>query len=211
MEKEGCETCHAQVEELQAHIAEVEKERDHFCAMVVELETKLLSMGPGSSEPRQAAEMEDEGRMRERIAELERQNQTLDAEWRAVDAECAACRQQAEQQRLRASEAEEAWKREREELRERQEETAWELVLVCEDKATALAQKSAELVHLQEELAAAMTQGQALSRDIDELRRELEQVASEKAAVLELKKESDAALSREKVGGVRVRRAHSTS
>ena len=82
---------------------------------------------------------------------------------------------------------------------------------MCEDKAVALAQQGAELVHLQEELAAAMTQGQALSRDIDELRRELEQVASEKAAVLELKNESDAALSREKVGGGRVRRAHSTS
>jgi chromosome segregation ATPase len=210
MEKEGCETCHAPVEELQAHIAEVEKERDHFCAMVVELETKLLSMGPGSSEPRRA-DMDDEGRLRERIAELERQNQTLDADRGAVDAECAACRQQAEQQRLRASAAEEAWKREREELRERQEETARELVLACEDKATALAQKSAELVHVQEELAVAMTQGQALSRDIDEVRRELEQVASEKEAVLELKKESNAALSREKVGGVRVRCAHSTS
>lgn len=197
----GGEPCHAQVEELQAHIAEVEKERDHFCAMVVELETKLLITS--SSGPRRAADMDDEGRLRERLAELGRQNQTLEAERRALDAECAACRQQAEQQRLRVAEAEEAWKREREELRERQEETARELALECEHKATALAQKGAELVHLQEELAAAMTQGQALSRDIDELRRELEQVASEKAAVLESKKESDAALSREKVGGVR--------
>ena len=210
MAQPGERACHAQVEELHAHIAEVEKERDHFCAMVIELETKLLSTGPGSSEPRRSADM-DVGSLRERIAELERQNQTLDAERRGLDAQCAACLQQAEQQRLRAAEAEEAWNREREELRERQEETAREKALVCEDKAVALAQQGAELVHLQEELAAAMTQGQALSRDIDELRRELEQVASEKAAVLELKKESDAALSREKVGGGRVRRAHSTS
>ncbi len=64
---------------------------------------------------------------------------------------------------------------------------------MCEDKATALAQKGAELVQLQEELAAAMTESEALRRDIDQLRGDLE-----------LKRESLAASSREKVGRARV-------
>ena len=61
---------------------------------------------------------------------------------------------------------------------------------VCEDKAAALAQKGAELVQLQEELAAAMTESEVLRRDIGQLHGDLE-----------LKRESDAASSREKVCG----------
>ena len=216
----------AQVAELQAHIAEIEKERDEFCAMVVDLETRLLGRD-GSDEHHREGDgaKADVGGLRERIAELERQNQTLDAERQALDAQCVACREQAEQQRLRAAEAAEAWEREREELRERQEETAREKVRarartcvcahtracthgchilcaranagsrvtqaqVCEDKAAALAQKGAELVQLQEELAAAMTESEVLRRDIGQLHGDLE-----------LKRESDAASSREKVCG----------
>ena len=121
----------AQLLELHAQLADTEKERDDFCAMVVELETKLVQNGGGSG----GGGGEDD-EMKRRVAELERRNAALDADREALDARCASYQQQCEHHRAKAhalAEANRQLERDCEELRAKHEEAEQEKTAFVEE------------------------------------------------------------------------------
>lgn len=115
----------AQLLELHAQLADTEKERDEFCAVVVELETKLVQNGGGGGG---CGSGEDDEKKR-RVAELERRNAALDADREELDARCTGYQQQCEHHRVKAhalAEANRQLERECEELRAKNEEAEQE-------------------------------------------------------------------------------------
>lgn len=174
---------------MREQLADTEKERDDFCAMVVDLETKLME----SEGPQNLCVPADEGLERQ-IGELERRKKMLNADRAELETKCAELRQQSEQQRRDANELEAAHRqlqRDYADLSEQNGEEAEQAkTLLSDDKASLLALKDDELDQLQEEFARALTESEAnadalrtserintqLRQDLDKMRGDVEQL-----------------------------------
>ena len=89
----------SELRELRSQLADTEQERNDFCAMVVDLETKLLESNTTSS-PRPSSE--ELAQLQQRTAAAERLIRTSGADRADLEAKCAEYRQQGEQQRRTA-------------------------------------------------------------------------------------------------------------
>jgi len=89
----------AELRELRSQLADTEQERNDFCAMVVDLETKLLESNTTSSPCPPSEEL---AQLQRRTAAAERLIRTSGADRADLEAKCAEYRQQGEQQRRTA-------------------------------------------------------------------------------------------------------------
>ena len=161
----GTSATSEQIQELQRQLEDTEKERDEFCSMVVELETKFLQLT--NSENAEVCLLKESAGKREelerRIVELERRNAAMDAEREALDVKCSEIRQRSREQVQRIDELLHCNERLKCELDAQKEALSLAESHFADDKASLRAQKDAEVVQLQKELALQMTECEGLA------------------------------------------------
>jgi len=178
----------SELRELRSQLADTEQERNDFCAMVVDLETKLLESNTTSS-PRPSSE--ELAQLQQRTAAAERLIRTSGADRADLEAKCAEYRQQGEQQRRTAYDLEvqhRKLQRDYADLSEQIYEAEQAKTILVDEKAAALVRQNAEFLQLQEELALALTECEAnvaalriserlntqLREDLDKMRGDVE-------------------------------------
>ena len=187
-----------QIRDLKSQLADTERERDEFCTMVVDLETKLLQSSPGEGSACKVSTLHRCNALEELVKDLERKNVALDAEREALASRCSEYRQECDQQICvcnKLTERHRKLEQDYDDLRERMGEAEREKTTLVQDM---VAKKNTELAHLQEELARVMTESEANAdaiktsdllkvqqlHDVNKLRRELAHLQEELARVM---------------------------
>jgi chromosome segregation ATPase len=147
----------AKVLEMEGQLADAQKERDDFCAMVVDLETKLLASTAAKADDQRT-------KLEQRVWDLENSNAALGQSLSALEEQCSDYRQESERQRQKETSLTDEHLRlceEHAELTRQLEECKLAQERVAEDATAALAAKDVDLGQLQVELGNAMTEGEA--------------------------------------------------
>lgn len=198
MEDNTGKALHNQILDLQSQLADTERERDEFCTMVVDLETKLLQSSPGDGSACTVSTLHRCTALEELVKDLERKNVALDAEREALASRCSEYRQECDQQICVCNTLTERHRKlehDYDDLRERMGEAEREKTTLVQ---VIMAKKNTELAHLQEELARVMTESEANAdaiqcsdllkvqqlHDVNKLRRELAHLQEELARVM---------------------------
>jgi len=203
MERDG------ELEDVKRQLVETEKERDGFCQLVVELETNLLQL-TSAEKPESTSPMERKGEREElerKITELERRNASEREEREALEAKCSEYRQRSGEQGQRIDELVQSNSRLQEDLEEVKEALCSLKSRFASEKTSLLAQKDADLVQLQKELADQMTECDALAESLrhaeqtnSQLRQELDAAHNtdgrelQEQRVLQLTRDKDEAM-----------------
>ena len=143
--------------EMEGQLADAQKERDDFCAMVVDLETKLLASTAAKADDQRT-------KLEQRVWDLENSNAALGQSLSALEEQCSDYRQESERQRQKETSLTDEHLRlceEHAELTRQLEECKLAQERVAEDATAALAAKDVDLGQLQVELGNAMTEGEA--------------------------------------------------
>jgi hypothetical protein len=198
MEDTTVKALHNQILDLKSQLADTERERDEFCTMVVDLETKLLQSSSGDGSACAVSTLHRCNALEELVKDLERKNVALDAEREALASRCSEYRQECDQQICVCNTLTERHRKlehDYDDLRERMGEAEREKTTLVQ---VIMAKKNTELAHLQEELARVMTQSEANAdaiktrdllkvqqlHDVNKLRLELAHVQEELAKVM---------------------------